>query len=136
MQGTEDILGHRAVIDRLWAALSRDALHHAYLFEGPSGLGKHLVARRLAMAANCEAVDADGVDPARHPCGVCPSCRAILRGEHADVIELGPDPDKKTPTITVSQVREVVRQVGYHRYTGRRRVVIVDPAEAMAVEAT
>ena len=80
MQGTEDILGHRAVIDRLWAALSRDALHHAYLFEGPSGLGKHLVARRLAMAANCEAVDADGVDPARHPCGVCPSCRAILRG--------------------------------------------------------
>lgn len=125
MRGTSDILGHRRPIERLWNALARDALHHAYLFEGPEGVGKHLVATRLAQAANCED---PGEDP---PCGVCPSCRAIAAGTFTDVVEVGPDPERKTPIITVDQVREVVRQVGYHRYNGKRRFVIVDPAEAM-----
>ena len=124
MAGTHDILGHAAVLERLWGALGRDELHHAYLFEGPDGVGKHLVAHRLAQAANC-----DG--PAPHPCGACKSCRAIEAGNHADVLELTPDPDRKTPIISVEQVRELVRKVGYHRYAGRRRVVIVDPAEAL-----
>lgn len=124
MAGTHDILGHEAVLQRLWGALDRDELHHAYLFEGPDGVGKHLVALRLAQAANC-----DG--PAPRPCGVCKSCRAIEAGTHADVLEVGPDPDRKTPIISVDQIRELVRKTGYHRYTGRRRVVIVDPAEAL-----
>jgi len=135
VQGTADILGHQAVLDRLWTALSRDSLHHAYLFEGPEGLGKRLVALRLAMAANCEQAPERLAAGEPVPCGVCRTCRSIVRGDHPDVIVLGPDPDRKTPTITVAQVREVVRKVGYHRYTGRRRVVIVDPTEAMAAPA-
>lgn len=130
MLGTTDILGHGAAVGRLWDAVRRDALHHAYLFEGPEGVGKHLVARRLAMACNCE-------QPALElPCGECASCRSIARDDFADVLTVGPHPDRKTPIITVDQIREVVRQVGYHRYTGKRRVVIVDPAEAMAAPAS
>ena len=65
MPGTDDILGHRDVLRRLWGSVERDALHHAYLFEGPEGVGKRTVAVRLAMAANCEG-------PAPRPCGACP----------------------------------------------------------------
>jgi DNA polymerase-3 subunit delta' len=120
----EPLLGHRAVVERLWGALRRDSLHHALLFEGPSGVGKRTVAIRLAMAANCTGNTAP-------PCGSCPSCRQILAGNHPDVLRVEPDAEKATATITVEQIREIVRQAGYHRYAGRRRVVIVDPAEAM-----
>lgn len=84
------------------------------------------------MAANCDLLEERLGTDAPIPCGTCATCRSIERGDHADVITVGPDPKRKTPTITVAQIREVVRQVGYHRYTGRRRFVIIDPAEAMA----
>ena len=47
------ILGHQAVVRQLWSALERGTLHHAILLEGPRGVGKRLIAKRLAMAANC-----------------------------------------------------------------------------------
>jgi DNA polymerase-3 subunit delta' len=119
----DPILGHEAVIARLWGALARESLHHALLFEGPSGLGKRLVALRLAMASHCEG------EP--KPCGLCGPCRQILARNHPDVLWIEPDPEKATQTIGVDQVREVVRQSGYHRYGKGRRTVIIDPAEAM-----
>lgn len=125
MSGTADILGHRAAIARLWGALARDELHHAYLFEGPEGVGKHTVAVRLAMAANCTGE----ADPP--PCGVCPTCEQIRAGHHPDVLVLEPAAERATPIISVDQVREVVRVAGYHRYGARRRFILIDPAEAM-----
>lgn len=125
MRGTADILGHRAVLERLWGAANNGTLHHAYLFEGPRGVGKHTVAVRLAMAVNCTG------DGDVRPCGACSTCKRIAAGNHPDIIEVGPDPERKTPVIAVEQVREVVRQAGYHRFDARRRVFIVDPAEAM-----
>ncbi len=126
MGGTADILGHDRIVERLWGALGRDALHHAYLFEGPEGVGKRTVALRLAMAANCER---EGAGPL--PCAVCATCRSIAAGQHPDVIALAPTEDRATPIIAVDQVREVVRKAGYHRYAARRRFIVVDPADAM-----
>lgn len=128
MAGTEHILGHERAIERLWSALERDQLHHALLFEGPAHVGKHTVAIALAMAANCEA------EPPV-PCGICSSCKLVASGGHPDVLTISPPEDRATPTIGVDQVREIVRKVGYHRYSGKRRVVIVDPAEAMGPSA-
>ncbi|MCO4743327.1 MAG: DNA polymerase III subunit delta' [Proteobacteria bacterium] len=128
MNGTADIVGHERVIGRLWGALERDQLHHALLFEGPAHVGKHTVAVRLAMAANC-----DGPPPL--PCGECSPCRQVASGAHPDVLVIEPAAERATPTISVDQIREVVRKVGYHRFSGKRRVVIVDPAEAMGPSA-
>ena len=82
----------------------------------------------LAMAANC-------VGTARPPCGACDPCRLIAAGSFPDVFRIEPDPEKATPTIGVDQIREVVRQLGYHRYSGKRRFVIVDPADALPAAA-
>lgn len=131
MQGTGDILGHGPNLARLWGALERERLHHAYLFEGPRGVGKRTVAVRLAMAANCTGAP----DVAARPCGACSACRLVAAGTHPDVLLLAPDPSRASGTIAVDDVREVVRQTGYRRYTGRRRFVIVDPAEAMQAAA-
>jgi len=45
---TEKILGHSAVLNRLFGLTDRGALPHALLFAGPSDIGKFRVARRLA----------------------------------------------------------------------------------------
>jgi len=81
------------------------------------------------MAANCTD---PGDDP---PCGRCPTCKQIAAGTHPDVIALEPTADRATANIPVEAVREVVRQSGFHRYNAKRRVIIVDPTEAMGPSA-
>ncbi len=126
-EGQSRLLGHERVRQRLWRALERDMLHHAYLFEGPRGVGKATLAVRVAQAANCT----DSRPMAYRPCGTCSACRQIAQGTHPDVLRLEPDPTRAARTIPIEAVREVIRQTGYHRYDALRRVVIVDPAEAM-----
>ncbi|MFT7522055.1 MAG: DNA polymerase-3 subunit delta' [Kiritimatiellia bacterium] len=131
MRGTSDILGHDTVIEHLWHAITHDNLHHAYLFEGPDGIGKRLVAQRLAMAVNCTAPSSEHPPP----CGACASCVQIVAGTHPDVLVLEPEADRATPITTVAQVRELIRKVGYHRYNGKMRVIIVDPIESLPTAA-
>lgn len=128
MSTSTGILGHERTVERLVGALDGDTLHHAYLFEGPRGVGKGTVARYLALRANCLA------DGAR-PCRACQSCRTILAGTHPDVMLLEPDPERASKTIPVDAVREVIRRTGYVRYGSRRRFVLVEPAEAMQPSA-
>lgn len=128
------ILGHHRLMQRLWTAAAAGGLHHALLLEGPAGVGKHTLALRLACGLNCErSSPAQGPDAC--PCAQCPTCRAILAGTHPDLISIAPPPDSASGTIPVEAIREVTRQVGYHRYSARERVVVIDPAEAMQESA-
>ena len=61
-----------------------------------------------------------------------PSCTRIARLVHADVLLVEPG---DTGVIKVDQVREVVERTAYRPFEGRRRVVIVDEADAMLSEA-
>lgn len=122
-----EILGHEGQLTLLRESLASGRLHHAWLFEGPPGVGKGEVARWLALAATCEATE-----PSARPCGACPTCLRVLAGVHPDVVWLGPDPEKATSTIPVERVREVLRATSYHRFGARARFVIVDPAEGLA----
>lgn len=123
------LVGHGVVLARLWDALKRDTLHHALLIEGPVGVGRSPVARLLAMASNCDGAPLGDLDTS--PCGACRSCVAITMGNHPDVLRLEPDADKAGGTIAVEDVREVLRKASYARYMGRRRFVVIEPAEAL-----
>jgi DNA polymerase-3 subunit delta' len=138
-----ELIGQERAVGALRAALGRDALHHAYLFGGPEGIGKGTAARLLAQAGNCES--AQGGDP----CGACASCKKIARGTHPDVIALAEErvmakagrwepKGGRTPSkdIVVDQVRDLVdHRLALKRFEGRRRFVIIDPADAMNVQA-
>lgn len=118
------ILGQERALKTLREAVSAERLHHAYIFEGPQGVGKSTVALQLAMRTNCAEVEA--------PCGKCPTCRQIVAGNHPDVIVLSPDPEKANPMISVGQIRDVIRTASFHRYSAKRRFIIINPASAMA----
>jgi DNA polymerase-3 subunit delta' len=51
-------------------------------------------------------------------------------------MELGPDPEKASDTISVDQVRELLRTLSLHRHSAKCRFVIVDPAHQMNASAT
>ncbi len=70
--GWNDVIGHAHLAGWFRRQIGSDRLPHAYLFEGPSGVGKKQMALALAQAVNCEEATAGG---AVDPCGTCAACR-------------------------------------------------------------
>jgi DNA polymerase-3 subunit delta' len=141
MAGFADILGQARAVEVLRAALAAGKVHHAYLFEGPAGVGKATVARTLAMSLNCEAGKPLGTasgqptrlaplgspsSETRLACGTCDPCRKILDGTHPDVITF----DLTQKGLT-ERVRELVGLCGFRPHEGRARVVLIDPADEL-----
>lgn len=103
-------------------SLERDlgsGVSHAYLFYGPSGVGKQTVARLFGAA-----LVADGNAQAEY---------RARRGVHPDLYELHPD----GAFTTIGQIREVVRLASGRPFEGARRVFILraDTLNAQAANA-
>ena len=125
------IIGHRRLVSLLSRAIARDTLPPALLLAGPDGVGKRRVAMAVAQAINClEPRTTNELE--RDACGKCASCRRIERGTHPDVIVIEPG---DTGLIKIEAVRDVIDRASYRPFEGRRRVVIVDEADALVVPA-
>lgn len=112
----------------LWQQLSRRERHaHAYLLHGPAGIGKRALAERLVGLLLCRAPAASDA------CGQCKSCLLLRAGTHPDLFELQPEEADKP--IRVDQVRELVDFVGQTAQLGGRKLVLLEPAEAMNLNA-
>jgi len=122
----EEIRDQEAAVATLVRAIGSDKLAHAYLFEGPGGVGKRTTALALAQALNC--LEAPGVG-----CLRCDSCRKIRERLHPDVIVVGPPEGKKQTPI--ESIRELERRVAYRPNEGRAQVAIIDPAHVMTEAA-
>jgi DNA polymerase III subunit delta' len=120
--GFSEIVGHEKQVETLRQALLNGRLHHAYLFVGPEGIGKRTLALALAQAIHCTELESDF-------CGGCGACRAIQRGNHADVRLLEPLSNKKD--ISIQQVRELEKALSLRSFSGRQKVAIIDPATLM-----
>lgn len=123
------ISGHRHLLDLIARAASRGTLPPSLIFAGPDGVGKRMAALALAQLMNCLSLDQTGGEDA---CGTCASCKRIARGVHADVLLVEPG---ESGTIKIDQVREAIDRAAYRPFEGRRRVVIVDDADALNAEA-
>ncbi|MEC7987331.1 MAG: DNA polymerase III subunit delta' [Myxococcota bacterium] len=119
------LLGNEILRERLKRLAKTQRLHHCLLFEGPSGVGKSQTARWLAKLLNCEKGTV---------CNNCWSCRTIEQDEHPDILNIGLDPQRTAPIISVRQARELIKKIQVHPYRAKQRVVILNPAEAMRIE--
>jgi DNA polymerase III subunit delta' len=122
----EVVVGHRPLVALLARSVERESLPPTLLFSGPEGVGKRLTAIALAQALNCERPGHGNA------CGKCRACQRIARGVHADVLVVEPG---DSGSIKVDQVRDAIERSAYRPFEGRRRVVIVDPADALMSEA-
>lgn len=128
-----EIIGHDGPRTMLLQAVARDAVHHAYLFEGPDGVGKRQVAYGFAALMGCTARA-----PGEDACGACRHCRRILAmaadpaaSPHPDVLSVAPDGKQ----IKVAQIRELLKIVPFPPIEAAYRVVIIEPADLLGDEA-
>jgi DNA polymerase-3 subunit delta' len=122
------ITGHQSLLTLLARAVARGALPPSVIFSGPDGIGKRMTAVALAQTLNCEQPLAWPDESGVSGCGTCAPCRRIARGVHADVLIVEPG---DTGSIGVDQVREAIDRAAYRPFEGRRRVVIIDEADAL-----
>ncbi|MBI2483441.1 hypothetical protein HYV74_04690 [Candidatus Uhrbacteria bacterium] len=85
-------IGHDAILRAFDRMITGNRLGHAYLFVGPTGVGKTTVMDWIAHRLWCVdlIMQPDGY---RVPCGVCATCRAISQGTHPDIRRVVGDAD-------------------------------------------
>jgi DNA polymerase-3 subunit delta' len=134
----------RATLER---ALEHGRVHHAYLFDGPDGVGKELAALGLAQALVCERRSERGTAA----CGECSACVRVplregsARPLHPDVVLLERGlytPEQigrrspETQDLSIDQVRTLVlARAAFPPHEGKARVFILRRAEELSTAA-
>ncbi len=150
----KDIIGQEKAINILLGTLSQDRIPSSYLFAGESGIGKKFTAVNFAKTLNCQQLTRKrGSAEARGSelpdfsaselanlrtsglqadcCDECPSCKKIDSQTHPDFMMVTPEKSE----IRVEEVRAIEKALSFAPYEGKRKVVIVDEAEAMNASA-
>ncbi len=148
-----DVAVQSHVANTLKGAIARGRVAHGYLLCGPRGVGKTTLARVLAMALNCERLNAakaalaqgGGADAeggsasdetlareAGEPCGVCTACMRIWSGGASlDVVEIDAASNRGVDDARELRERAMYAPSSEHGY----KVYIVDEAHMLTREA-
>jgi DNA polymerase-3 subunit delta' len=111
-----DLVGHGGVLDLLKSELKNPA--QAYLFVGPSNVGKASVARRFAAAL----VGGDDTD----------AVRRAKSGSHPDLVLVAPE---GRSSITVDQARDIVSGAVRSPLEADRKVYLLEEASMLNDQA-
>jgi DNA polymerase-3 subunit delta' len=115
------LVGHREVIHYLDSVVSNRQVGQAYLFLGPSGVGKSICARLFAATLNCP----------KGGCGVCSICCRIEQDKHPDVKVIKPVGRE----LRLKQLREVCQQAFRKHFEVRFKIFIITEADRFNEEA-
>ena len=125
----KEIIGQEKAAGILQNALAANRLAHAYLFEGPPGVGKVFTALNFAKALNC----LDRPQNVYDCCDRCVSCKKIQDHNHVDVSWLKALKGKFE--ISIDQIRQIEQQINLKPYEARYKVFCIPDAELMTSDA-
>jgi DNA polymerase-3 subunit delta' len=118
----DDVIGHERVVELLESELASPS--QAYLFVGPSSIGKSMMAVRFAAGL----LDPpEGSEEARDR-----SMRLALAQSHPDLVVVEP---QGVASIGVDQAREVVRKASMAPVEGARTVFLIPEAGTLTEQA-
>lgn len=122
----KEILGQEHAIRFLTGAVGENRLAHAYLFVGPSGVGKAETALCFAKLLVCE-------KPQQlEPCGQCPSCVKAGKMNHPDIQWLVPEGQ----FIKIDAIREACRRLSLKGFESLRKILVIAEAGALHEESS
>ena len=120
----ESILGHEIPKRMITAAIERDRIAHAYLFQGPEGVGKRTFAVRFAAAIlRGGLVDEDDALE-----------RRVVGDNHPDVVLF--ECEEGSDSVGVERVRELETEIERRPFEAPRRVFILDQCHRMTESAS
>ena len=129
-----DIVGQDPALAILRRALGSGRLAHAYLFDGPQGVGKGTAAAALGLALICPLKPGEG-------CGKCDQCQRVLARNHPDawLFDAAGLQDAAKASGDKSAVKYAVRQVFPYAlaapHEAARRLLVIDHADAAHADA-
>src|SRR6202451_4231695 len=149
------ILGHPEIATRLLAEL-RARPSHAYLYAGPRGVGKSIVATSLVHALMCERAPGENFccttsrcpvriapqtertraragDADAPRCDCCSACVQIATGVHPDFTYVSRPVGRSE--VLIDQVRDLIARLGIRPSRSSIRMAIIDDAEVLGIPA-
>lgn len=149
---------HQTVAQRrLQQAIASGRVPHAFLFAGPEGVGKQMLATRFARLLLCS--KPSKIDPLsgesgrrkddlvwKDACGRCEDCALMAAGTHPDfrlihrgVAKFHPDrrvQKSRSAELVIDVVRHfLLAQVGQRPARGRAKVFVISEAERLNTES-
>ena len=119
----EKIIGNKSCKDILEKAILNNSVSHSYMFVGPQGIGKKLIATDFAKAILCLGEN--------KYCNSCKSCIEFNGDNHPDFKIIKPDGN----SIKIEQIRELQERIVEKPIISNHKVYIIDNADTMTVEA-
>jgi DNA polymerase-3 subunit delta' len=125
------LAGQEHALTVLRRALGAGRLAHAYLFDGPPGVGKASTALGLGLALVCPASPREG-------CGVCDTCRRVLAGNHPDVLlfDAATLPELARASAEKSAVKYAARHIFPYAlqppHEAGARLLVIDNADGLS----
>ncbi len=127
------VRGHDALVESFRRAVHRGRLAHAYLFTGPSGIGKCLFAVELAKSLLCESAPSELAKSPLNACDRCPACIQIEAGTHPDFFRaVRPEELHEFP---IKLMRGLCEAFSLKSARGRGKVVLLDAADDLNQES-
>ncbi|MFH1611999.1 MAG: AAA family ATPase [bacterium] len=111
------MIGHQKILDFFDKSIENDRLSHAYLFCGPTGIGKRTMALEIIKRVN-------GCDD-NHP-DVSIISSNITENEKT----------KRESEIGIDQVKQIQHQMSLSSYSAPYKVALINKAEKMTTEAS
>jgi len=118
------IKGQDKPIQILQGYIEQSRLEGGYLFSGPEGVGKKLVAKQLAKQVNC-------LEDSTDACDRCLPCMKIESNQHPDVHII----ESVESEIKIERIRQLQKDISLKPYEAKRKVFIIDNAHKLTAEA-
>jgi len=114
------IIGHHRILNFLKKSIENKRISHAYLFAGPSHLGKKTIA--FDFIKTLTGIEAD-------------------KSVHPDILIVEPEITekkgiKKESGISIAQIREVQHRMSLFAYQASHKIAVIDRADRMTKEAS
>ncbi len=121
-----DIAGQEHALAVLRRALAAGRLAHAYLFDGPPGVGKARAAIALGLALACPVAPREG-------CGRCETCQRVLSGNHPDVLRF--DAAQLPELAKASSEKSAVKYAARHVFPYALQAPHEAPARLLVIDS-
>lgn len=120
----EKIIGNDKVKELLNKNVKSQNLLHSYMFIGPNGIGKNMIAHDFAKMILC-------MSETNKPCDVCKSCEEINGNNNPDFFEISSD----GKIIKIDQIRQMQEKIIEKPLNSGKKVYIINDADLMTKEA-